>query len=183
MEKILFFCSGQHAFWKQFDAWQTDSCTVGDDFFMHMIGSWWKNPVDVYPNGLLGYAGILNNQRVNEIKQTNANLQHLKKHLEDNLAISTEEIEQMVQAKVGEHPNATAAEKKALTQHFFQAWAIQWGTTYNLDYLKAVKESDVHSQSRERTNGVVRNIDEWYDAFDITSGTLYLSPDKRVTIW
>ena len=88
-----------------------------------------------------------------------------------------------LQILLGEHPNATAAEKKALMQRFFQGWAIQWGMTYDLDYLKYMKEVDVHSQSRERTNGVVRNIDEWYDAYDVKSGTLYLAPDKRVIIW
>ena len=88
-----------------------------------------------------------------------------------------------LQILLGEHPNATAAEKKALIQRFFQGWAIQWSITYDLDFLKYMKEVDVHSQARERTNGVVRNIDEWYDAYDVKSGTLYLAPDKRVRIW
>ena len=46
-----------------------------------------------------------------------------------------------------------------------------------------MKIYDVHSQARERTNGVVRNVDEWYDAYDIQSGTLYLQPSQRVHIW
>ena len=81
------------------------------------------------------------------------------------------------------HPNATDAEKKALTQRFFQGWAIQWSNTYNLKFLEFAKASDEHSQARERTNGVVRNMDEWYDAYDVKSGSLYLQPDKRVHIW
>jgi putative endopeptidase len=33
-------------------------------------------------------------------------------------------------------------------------------------------------------NGVVRNIDAWYEAFDITQEhKLYLPPEKRVAIW
>ena len=46
-----------------------------------------------------------------------------------------------------------------------------------------MKTDDVHSQARKRTNGVVRNMNEWYDAFDITSGTLFLQPSERVEIW
>ena len=35
-----------------------------------------------------------------------------------------------------------------------------------------------------RVNGVVRNIDAWYAAWDIKPGdTLYLAPDQRVHIW
>ena len=53
----------QQAFWAPFDSWQTDSCTVGDDFYMHMLGTWWKNPEDIYPDGVVDYAGELNNGR------------------------------------------------------------------------------------------------------------------------
>ena len=72
----------QLAFWAQFDAWKTDSCAIGDDFFMHMIGTWWKNPVDIYPNGLMNYADNVNYQRVKEIRQTNADLLHLKDNID-----------------------------------------------------------------------------------------------------
>ena len=88
-----------------------------------------------------------------------------------------------LQILLEKHPNASAAEKKALMQRYFQGWAIQWSTTYGLEYLEKMKVMDVHSQARERTNGVVRNVDEWYDAFDIKSGTLYLNPSDRVKIW
>ena len=44
--------------------------------------------------------------------------------------------------------------------------------------------SDPHSPGEFRTNGVVRNVDAWYDAFDVKPGdALYLAPEKRVTIW
>jgi len=33
-------------------------------------------------------------------------------------------------------------------------------------------------------NGVVRNMDQWYAAFDIKpDDKLYLAPDERVKIW
>jgi putative endopeptidase len=44
--------------------------------------------------------------------------------------------------------------------------------------------SDPHSFSKFRVNGVVRNIDAWYPAFEVKSGqSLYLEESKRVRIW
>jgi len=44
--------------------------------------------------------------------------------------------------------------------------------------------SGVHSPMPLRVNGIVRNIDEWYDAFDVRPGdALYLPPEERVRIW
>ena len=44
--------------------------------------------------------------------------------------------------------------------------------------------SDPHSPNVYRINGVVRNMDAWYAAFNVRSGdTLYLSNADRVAIW
>ncbi|MEO0881283.1 MAG: M13 family metallopeptidase [Pseudomonadota bacterium] len=44
--------------------------------------------------------------------------------------------------------------------------------------------SQVHAPMALRVNGIVRNMDEWYDAFDVQPGDdLYLSPEDRVRIW
>ena len=49
-----------------------------------------------------------------------------------------------------------------------------------LQYLK----SDPHSPDKFRINGVVGNVDEWYEAFDVKQGdALYLPPEERVSIW
>lgn len=41
-----------------------------------------------------------------------------------------------------------------------------------------------HSPHKFRVNGVVRNVDAWYEAFNIQPGDrLYLAPDQRVRIW
>jgi len=38
--------------------------------------------------------------------------------------------------------------------------------------------------NKERTNGILCNMDDWYDAFDIQPGDkLYQAPEKRVRIW
>lgn len=41
-----------------------------------------------------------------------------------------------------------------------------------------------HSPMDLRVNGMVRNIDEWYEAFDVQPGdAMYLAPEDRVRIW
>jgi len=43
---------------------------------------------------------------------------------------------------------------------------------------------DPHSPDEFRVNGVVRNIDEFYEAFGVAEGdALYLAPEERVRIW
>ncbi|MEL6323794.1 MAG: M13 family metallopeptidase, partial [Pseudomonadota bacterium] len=42
----------------------------------------------------------------------------------------------------------------------------------------------VHSPMYLRVNGIIRNMDEWYEAFDIQpEDPLYLAPEDRVRIW
>jgi putative endopeptidase len=44
--------------------------------------------------------------------------------------------------------------------------------------------SDPHSPDKFRVNGTVRNIDEWYEAFNVQPGdALYLKPEDRVRVW
>jgi putative endopeptidase len=41
-----------------------------------------------------------------------------------------------------------------------------------------------HAPSMYRANGAVRNVPEFYEAFDVKEGdALYLPPEKRVKIW
>ncbi|MGB3696027.1 MAG: M13-type metalloendopeptidase, partial [Gordonia sp. (in: high G+C Gram-positive bacteria)] len=43
---------------------------------------------------------------------------------------------------------------------------------------------DPHSPPEFRCNGVVRNVDAFYDAFGVAPGDgLYLEPGERVRIW
>lgn len=69
-------------------------------------------------------------------------------------------------------------------QRFFMAWAQVWKRVQREEALKNQIASDPHSPAQFRVNGVVRNMDAWYDAFNVTEGDeLYLSPDDRVQIW
>ena len=69
-------------------------------------------------------------------------------------------------------------------QRFFLSWAQVWQRKYREDALIQMLTSDPHSPSEFRVNGVVRNFDEWYAAFDVQVGDeLYLPPEERVRIW
>lgn len=69
-------------------------------------------------------------------------------------------------------------------QRFFLAWAQVWQRKYREDNLIQRLTTDPHSPSEFRVNGVVRNFDEWYEAFDVTpEDDLYLPPEERIRIW
>jgi putative endopeptidase len=69
-------------------------------------------------------------------------------------------------------------------QRFFMGWAQVWRRLYREDNLRMRLSVDPHSPSENRVNGIVRNIDAWYDAFDVQEGdALFLPPEERVKIW
>jgi endothelin-converting enzyme/putative endopeptidase len=69
-------------------------------------------------------------------------------------------------------------------QRFFLGWAQVWRRLYREDNLISRLSTDPHSPSEFRVNGVVRNMDAWYAAFDVSEDDdLYLPPEQRVSIW
>lgn len=69
-------------------------------------------------------------------------------------------------------------------QRFFLSWAQVWRELSRDQALRNLVMSDPHSPARFRVEGVVRNIDAWYDAFDVQpDDALYLAPEDRVHIW
>lgn len=45
-------------------------------------------------------------------------------------------------------------------------------------------KNDTHSPNPARINGVVPQIDDWYELFDVKEGDkLYLKPEDRIRIW
>ena len=69
-------------------------------------------------------------------------------------------------------------------QRFFLAWSQIYRANVRDEQLRVQVTSDPHSPSEFRVNGVVRNMDAWYDAFGIKPGDkLYLEPKDRVHIW
>jgi predicted metalloendopeptidase len=69
-------------------------------------------------------------------------------------------------------------------QRFFLGWAQVWRQKQRDENLRTQVTSDPHSPAKFRVNGVVRNVNAWYPAFDVQPGEkLYLPADERVHIW
>lgn len=69
-------------------------------------------------------------------------------------------------------------------QRFFLAWAQVWRSAQREENYRTRLRTDPHSPEEYRVNGVVRNMDAWYEAFGITPDhALYLPPEERVRIW
>jgi putative endopeptidase len=69
-------------------------------------------------------------------------------------------------------------------QRFFLAFAASWKEICRPETERHRLLSDVHSPAKFRVNGIVRNMDEWYAAFDVQPGdALFLKPEDRVRVW
>ena len=69
-------------------------------------------------------------------------------------------------------------------QRFFLSFAQAWRGAQRDDAIKTQVASDPHSPRRFRIIGPLRNLDAWYDAFQITPDSkFYIPPEKRVRIW
>jgi putative endopeptidase len=69
-------------------------------------------------------------------------------------------------------------------QRYFLGYALCEQIKVRDEALKTRLATDPHSPSEFRVNGIVRNMDAWYDAFDVDAeADLYLTPEQRVTIW
>jgi len=69
-------------------------------------------------------------------------------------------------------------------QRFFIAYAQAWQEKDREDAERQQVITNEHSPGKYRVNGVVRNVDAWYKAFNVQPGDkLYLPPDQRVHIW
>ncbi|MBA4803777.1 MAG: peptidase M13 [Brevundimonas sp.] len=69
-------------------------------------------------------------------------------------------------------------------QRFFYGWAQVWQSKYRDDALRQQIATDPHSPAEFRVIGPLRNIDAWYEAFDVQPGAkYYLPPEERVRIW
>ncbi len=70
------------------------------------------------------------------------------------------------------------------TQRFFLSWAQTYRGKVREAQLRRDIVSDPHSPTEFRVNGVVRNSDAWYEAFDVQpNDRLYLAPSERIRIW
>jgi len=69
-------------------------------------------------------------------------------------------------------------------QRVFLGWAQAWRGKVTDDFLRKQVVIDPHAPRQFRVIGPTRNIDAWYDAFDVQeSGKMYVERSKRVQIW
>jgi putative endopeptidase len=68
-------------------------------------------------------------------------------------------------------------------QRFFIAFAQAWATKTREEALRQQVATDGHAPGQYRAL-TVRNLDAWYEAFNVQPGaTLYLPPEQRVRVW
>lgn len=69
-------------------------------------------------------------------------------------------------------------------QRFFLSWAYAWQQKSRDEEVVRLLTIDPHSPNEFRCNQIVRNLDEFYDAFEVQpTDELWLEPAERVTIW
>jgi len=69
-------------------------------------------------------------------------------------------------------------------QRFFLSWAQSWQQKGRDEEVIRLLAIDPHSPNEFRCNQIVRNIDAFYDAFDLQpSDAHWLDADQRVSIW
>ena len=69
-------------------------------------------------------------------------------------------------------------------QRFFYSWARAWRTATRPQFARQMLAIDPHSPAEFRCNQVLRNLDTFVEAFDVTpSDKMWLESSQRVTIW
>lgn len=69
-------------------------------------------------------------------------------------------------------------------RRFFIAWAHSWRLSVRDEEARRLLQIDPHSPAEFRCNQIVRNLDVFYDAFDVTAeDALFLPVEQRVSIW
>ncbi len=69
-------------------------------------------------------------------------------------------------------------------QRVFIGYAQAWRNKARDEAIRVQISTDPHSPAALRVNGIVRNVPEFYTAFDIKeTDSLYLAPEERVKIW
>jgi putative endopeptidase len=69
-------------------------------------------------------------------------------------------------------------------QRVLLGWAQAWRGKVRDDAVRRQVVSDPHSPRQFRVNGVMPNVDAWYDAFKVKAGDkMFIEPKDRVRIW
>ena len=69
-------------------------------------------------------------------------------------------------------------------QRFYLGYAALWAQNIRDEEIARLTKLDVHSLGINRVNATLKNIQSFYDAFDVQpENGMYLAPEKRVIIW
>ena len=69
-------------------------------------------------------------------------------------------------------------------REYFTNWARVWCMKARPEYMELLLKSDVHSPAKLRCNIQVRNFDEWYETFAVSSqDEMFIPSEKRIRIW
>ncbi len=69
-------------------------------------------------------------------------------------------------------------------QRVFYGWAQVWRAITRDELTRQLLATDTHSPSSVRARAPMRNVDAWYEAFDVQPGDAdYVPPEQRVRIW
>ena len=69
-------------------------------------------------------------------------------------------------------------------QRLISSWAIVWRTKTREEEAARRLAVDPHSPPEFRCNQVVKNIDDFHEAFGVTEGDgMWMAPEERVSIW
>lgn len=69
-------------------------------------------------------------------------------------------------------------------QRFYLAYAALWSQNIRDEEIARLTKLDVHSLGENRVNATLKNLQSFYDAFDVVEGdAMYLAPADRVVIW
>ncbi|MDO5727236.1 MAG: M13-type metalloendopeptidase [Bowdeniella nasicola] len=80
--------------------------------------------------------------------------------------------------------SAPEIDGRSALQRVFYSWAHIWREKARDEEIIRLLTIDPHSPAEFRCNGVVRNLDGFYQAFNVQPGDgMWLDEDKRVTIW
>jgi predicted metalloendopeptidase len=73
--------------------------------------------------------------------------------------------------------------QQALKDFFFYQAQV-WRETSRDGVLRNKIQTDPHPPGKYRTDGILRNVDSFYEVFPLKPGDpMYLAPEQRVTIW
>ena len=68
-------------------------------------------------------------------------------------------------------------------QRFYLSYATIWAQNIRDEEAARLTKTDVHSLGKNRVNATLRNIEEFYKAFNVVDGEMFMPVEERIVIW